>query len=308
MTGSPAACSAPIARARSSAALASATRWSTAACCACSVATSASSSGLLLLEVVLLLAQRRLGVGEGLAGLLELLGVLVVAPRRGVAELLAARAVEHAAGEDVGRARAVAAHGVRAPPRAGAGGRAACRVPGRAAARCWSSAAMCCWWSTMLGLDVGLVLRGLLELRLGLVRRLLRGLDLGARPHDRGIGVDEALLRAWAGVTRRRRRRTTAEAEREQRAPRRCAARRHLPPHVIRESLRTGGTPLSTRAPPAPMAPAAASRSGRRRRAPEGRPGRSEGAGGGRGRREGRFGRPWPPWPPAAPGRRARPS
>ena len=108
------------------------------------------------------------------------------------------------------------------------------------------------------GLDVGLVLRGLLELRFGLVRGLLRGLEVGARPHDRGIGFDQALLR----VRRRDRREPhrpgraeqSAEGDGDERA--RPDARQRTPstrPH--RASLRTTGAPLSNRSPTGPWSP-----------------------------------------------------
>ena len=69
--------------------------------------------GLLLLEVGLLGAQRRLRVGERLAGLVELAALSWSRRDAGVTQLLAPGAVEHAAGEDVGGAGAVAARGVQ---------------------------------------------------------------------------------------------------------------------------------------------------------------------------------------------------
>ena len=243
-------------RARSSAALASATRWSTAACCACSLATQrrrarpAAARGRS--------CSLRSGVwvsARVVARLLELLGVVVVAARRGVAELLAARAVEHAAGEDVGGAGAVAAHRVQRD-------RALAEVVEQRVAELRERGAL-------------LVERGDLRLVVG---------DLRLRPR-RGAGwwpraSPRPRARPAARPRPRRRARTTAGSEsirlscapaggadttapvhppartprarREQRATPTPAASTRLPPDLIAGSLRTGPTSCPHEPPPAP--------------------------------------------------------
>ena len=184
-------------RARSSAALAAATCWSTAACCCWSWATSASSAACWVSRSAWSCWSVDLVRGERRAGRFQLVHVGPVAAFGGIAELLAPQPVERGAREHVGHPAAVptgAVQGLRA---------LADVVEQRVAEKC-----ELLLLRVELG-DPGLIVGDLrldrrarfgrlLEARLGVVRGRLRGGELGVRLDDRRVGVDQALLRRGA--------------------------------------------------------------------------------------------------------------
>ncbi len=130
--------------------------------------------------------------------------------------------------------------------------------------RSWASAARCCSSSAIVGLVLGdlrldgvVLLGGGLELRLGVVRRGLRGFEVGAGLDHRRVGVDEARLRARVPAPGQRPPAPSARPRPSANASRRTDPSPPTPPHhpgELREdpppSLHTSHTaPRRTRGP-----------------------------------------------------------